>query len=62
MSEIYNFCYSCLIGGGCERTPMTEDEAAYNMREWEADGVRLPRVTAECLAEIWNEILIEMEG
>lgn len=40
--------------------PITWEDAAYSMSNWDADGVELPSgMTPELFAEIWNEMIME---
>lgn len=40
--------------------PITWEDAAYDMSNWDADGVELPSgMTPELFAEIWNEMIME---
>jgi len=55
MDDIRSFVFTVLLDGGCDRSPMTEETASYNMQEWKKDGVEYPEgMDPVDLAYIWN--------
>lgn len=55
MDDIRSFVNTMLLDGGCYRQPMTDEEAAYNMSQWDIDGVEYPEgMDPRDLAHVWN--------
>lgn len=55
MNDIRSFVFTMLLDGGCDRSPMTEDDARLNMSEWDKEGVEYPEgMLPEELAHVWN--------
>ena len=55
MNDIRSFVFTMLLDGGCDRSPMTEDDARLSMSEWDKEGVEYPEgMLPEELAHVWN--------
>lgn len=55
MTEIRSFVFTTLLDGGCDRSPMTIDDARLSISEWTKEGVEYPEgMTPEDLAHAWN--------
>ena len=55
MSDIMSFVCTMLLDGGCDRSPITEEDASYTMKEWDKEGVEYPEsMEAVDLAYAWN--------
>lgn len=59
MTEINAFVAGIYLAATEGREPMTVEDAAYNLREWQAEGVEdIPAdLTPELLSALWNDCL-----
>ena len=64
--ELVNFCYSCLIDGGGEHSPITLEEAEYTLRCWREEENELANDTADLTApefmSAWNSVYREIHA
>ena len=59
--DLMNLCFSFLIDGGTEKTPMTAEDAAYTLKQWQEEGGELAEDTKDLsptrFADAWNTVL-----
>lgn len=62
MDELYNFCFCSLLDGGTDHTPLTLEDAAYNLECIREYGSELPEeVTPEMFMHAWNETIVYLD-
>ena len=58
--DLMNLCFSCLIDGTGEHSPITVEEAVYTLQCWQEEGSELADETAGLTAEefmdAWNQV------
>lgn len=58
--DVRSFVACVMLCDNAPATPVTWEDAAYNMSNWAAEGVEYPAdMTPELFAEVWNEKLAE---
>ena len=57
-SNVRSFVATMLLDGGVNPVPITVEDCAYTMNEWDAEGIEYPEgMTAEMLMTAWNELV-----
>ena len=58
MDDLYNLCFCALLDGGTDHTPLTLEDAIYNMKNMQQDLDDFPAgITPEQFMTAWNNTI-----